>query len=215
MRGCVHVNAVSRLHAEISRDLIGELYPRWPHAEIPVRAITNGVHVPTWASQRAAKLWGEEDGSSPMVGRTSSRVRSNTRKRPPLICGHFVRHKGRHCWSTFTPDKVNNPITQGTPRTEPQEMAVKSDPPLDDMLDPNVLTIGFARRFATYKRATLLLSDPDRLRRLLLDEQRPIQLLIAGKAHPNDRFGKTLVQQMTQFLRRKRVSQSCGLFGGL
>ena len=190
MRGCSHVNGVSQLHGDVSRSLFSSIFPRWPEREVPVRAITNGVHVPTWASHRAAQLWGDETGGNLWLDglqHVTDRIRAMTPE--TLWSFRTVQRQAllQHVWVRSTDH-------------------VSSEPERDDatsssvMLDPNVLTIGFARRFATYKRATLLLSDPERLKRLLLDEQRPVQLIVAGKAHPNDGFGKELVQQMTQFL---------------
>lgn len=190
MHGCSHVNAVSQLHGEVSKTLFSSIFDRWPRQEVPIRAITNGVHVPTWATRRAAKLWGDECGGHLWLDglqHVSDRIHSlppeelwafRTVQRQALLEHVWVRN-AEHVDSEADAEAASDVTT---------------------MLDPNVLTIGFARRFATYKRATLLLSDPERLKRLLLDEHRPIQLVVAGKAHPNDGFGKELVRQMTNFL---------------
>ncbi len=190
MRGCGHVNAVSRLHGEVSRGLFSALFPRWPQREVPVQSITNGVHVPTWSSHNAAIIWGDEDGGHLWLDGlkdVSNRVRNlpddqlwafRTAQRRELLT--YV--EANYC---HTPD-VRSEATGAGP----------------SLFDPNVLTIGFARRFATYKRANLMLSDTERLARLMLDKNRPVQLLVAGKAHPNDDFGKSIVQQLTQFIRR-------------
>lgn len=192
MHGCCHVNAVSRLHGEVSRSLFSSLFPRWPQNEVPVRAITNGVHVPTWASRRAAKLWGDETGNHLWLDGLQH-VADRILALPPEDIWSFrtVQRQAllEHVWIRYAEQIESDAATKGGTVPDP-----------DAMLDPNVLTIGFARRFATYKRATLLLSDPERLKRLLLDEHRPVQLVVAGKAHPNDGFGKDLVRQMTQFL---------------
>lgn len=190
MHGCCHINAVSQLHGNVSRGLFRQLFPRWPEKDVPVEAITNGVHVSTWASTRAARLWGD-DGCGQLwqngLIQVGDRIRQltlqelwsfRTSQRQALI--QYVRSR-----------YMERSSSDGDGRGVSDPAAV---------FDPNVLTIGFARRFATYKRANLLLSNPDRLKRLLLDEHRPVQLLVAGKAHPNDRYGKELVQRMTQFL---------------
>ncbi len=188
MRGCAHVNAVSQLHGEVSRDLFSGLFPRWPRNEIPVRAITNGVNVPTWASHRAAKMWGDECGGDLWLDGLHH-VSDRIRQLPADELWAF-RTTQRRALLEYVESRYH--IEKGSIRTEGEAPG--------RLLDPNVLTIGFARRFATYKRADLLLSNPERLKRLLLDQHRPVQLIIAGKAHPNDGFGKALVQQMTQFL---------------
>ncbi len=188
MRGSCHVNAVSQLHGFVSRELFGTLFPRWPRHEVPVRAITNGVHVPTWASRRAAGFWGDETGGHLWLDGLEH-VSDGIRSMSPDTIWEF-RTKQRQALLEYVADRD----------TQQKESDGRGCEGLDVMLDPNVLTIGFARRFATYKRANLFLADPDRLKRLLLDEHRPVQLVVAGKAHPNDNFGKELVQRMTRFL---------------
>ncbi len=194
MRGCGHVNAVSQLHGEVSRGLFNPLFPRWPQCEVPVRAITNGVHVPTWSSHKAAIIWGDEDGGHLWLDglkHVSDRVRNlpddqlwafRTSQRLALL--EYI--EANYCRSS-------NSNTTTTTSTISSRC---------ELFDPNVLTIGFARRFATYKRANLMLTDPERLARLLLDRQRPVQLLIAGKAHPKDEYGKAILQQLAQFCRK-------------
>jgi glycogen phosphorylase len=142
-------NAVSQLHAEVSRQMFAAL-------DVRIDAITNGVHVPTWAPERPSPELANEE---------LWRVRSEGRRR--LV--EIVRARA----------------------------GVE--------LDPDVLTIGFARRFAAYKRATLLLSQPERLETLLLSDQRPVQLVFAGKAHPADQQGKELIQRVVQFARRPEL----------
>lgn len=190
MYGCCHVNAVSRLHSRVSQKLFGVLFPRRPEAEVPIRPITNGVHVPTWASQRAGLLWGDQSGSHLWLDgldHVADRIRQTT---------------AQDIWSFRTLQRhalLQHVWTRHADRLASEDSESR-DSDTESMFDPNVLTIGFARRFATYKRANLLLSDPERLKRLLLDEHRPVQLIVAGKAHPNDGFGKELVQRMTEFL---------------
>ncbi|NND96818.1 MAG: alpha-glucan family phosphorylase [Pirellulaceae bacterium] len=187
MRGCGQVNAVSELHGAVSRDLFGMMFPRWPRTQVPVRAITNGVHVPTWASQRASKIW-SDDSDCPLWLDALDQVADPVRKRSPQELWTF-RTEQRHALLRYVEDRYLMQLKQ-----QGREV-----PAPGSLLDPNVLTIGFARRFATYKRAGLLLSDPDRLKRILLNQQHPVQLLVAGKAHPNDGYGKAFVQQMNQF----------------
>jgi len=195
MRGCCHINAVSQLHGSVSRELFGTLFPRWPRHEVPIHPITNGVHVPTWASRRAAKLWGDETGGHLWL-EGLAHVSDSIRAMSPEVLWSFrtVQRQAllQHVWARCAEQSESKADAPGRDAAE-------------DMLDPNVLTIGFARRFATYKRANLLLSDTERLKQLLLDEHRPVQLIVAGKAHPNDGFGKELVQRMTTFLRQPEL----------
>ena len=192
MRGCCHVNGVSQLHGAVSRKLFGELFPRRPPNEVPIRAITNGVHVPTWASRRAAELWGDE---------TAGHLWKNGLER---VTDRIDALSSEDLWS-FRTEQRQGLVDYVIERCRQQAQTADPDCGRSDAptrLDPNVLTIGFARRFSSYKRANLLLSHPDRLKRLLLDHHRPVQLLVAGKAHPNDEHGKALVQQMTRFIRQ-------------
>lgn len=190
MHGSCHVNAVSQLHGEVSRRLFGALFPRWPLPEVPVRSITNGVHLPTWASQPTAARWGENNGGHPWHQGIKE------------LAERIGRTPAADLWSFRTLQREALLRYVSTRDADPRGSAagIPAVPAQDTMLDPNVLTIGFARRFAAYKRANLLLADPIRLKRLLLDQQRPVQLIVAGKAHPNDGHGKSLVRQMTQFL---------------
>lgn len=189
MRGCGHVNAVSRLHSNVSRNLFQGLFPRWPTREVPVQPITNGIHVPTWASAGAAKLWGDEQGQHLWMNglqNVSERVRQIAAEKIWTFRTAQRRALLEYVESRFCSDLKSE---------------CGSDP-TQHLFDPNVLTIGFARRFATYKRANLMLHDRARLKRLLLDPHRPIQLIVAGKSHPNDGFGKDMLQELTQFLRQ-------------
>lgn len=190
MRGCCHVNAVSQLHGHVSRSLFGTLFPRWPRHEVPIRAVTNGVHVPSWVSSRAASVWGNAAGGN-LWQNGLDQVSQRIGELPVQQIWSF-RTEQRMALVKYVSERCG--IQSRTGQSQ------RGNCSLDTLLDPNILTIGFARRFATYKRANLLLADPERLKRLLLDEHRPIQLLVAGKAHPNDGLGKELVQHMTRFL---------------
>ena len=196
LRGSGRANGVSRLHGEVSREIFSPLFPRWPLEEVPVGHVTNGVHVPSWDSAEADTLWtrfcrkdrwlgtletmGEEVDQIPDADLWEFRNTS----RKSLI--EFVRHR---CARGGLP---SGKISRG-----PEE--------LQNLLDPYVLTIGFSRRFATYKRPNLLLLDPERLIRLLNDPNRPLQLLIAGKAHPQDGAGQALVREWITFTKRPDV----------
>ncbi|HNP28935.1 MAG TPA: alpha-glucan family phosphorylase [Nitrospirales bacterium] len=190
MRGSGRVNGVSRLHGEVSRHIFQPVFPRWPQSDIPVGHITNGVHVPSWDSPSADALWTKICGKERWVGtletlcqrigRVSYEELWDLRVTQRLALIHYVR--GR---------LVRQLQEHGAPDDRIQEAR--------HALDPNALTLGFARRFTAYKRPALILSDQERLIRLLTDSQRPVQLIVAGKAHPYDAEGKRLVQTLAQF----------------
>jgi len=190
-------NGVSQLHAEVSRGLFQPWFPRFPDREIPVTAVTNGIHVDSWlahAPEALLKRHVSPDVDEQPDGADWGRVVD--------IPDHELwdcLNLGRQRLVEFARDRLRRQMGQrGIP---PEEAAVR----VERVLDPNVLTIGFARRFAAYKRPTLFLRDPEPLRRLLLDPERPIQLVIAGKAHPHDDTGKALIQQLFQFAQGEDV----------
>jgi len=185
-RGSAICVGVSRLHGEISRQIFQPLFPRWPPCEVPVTHITNGVHVPTWDSAGADRIWTEACGKE--------RWRS-----PPGI--HYERITGvsdEELWA-MRGEGRRRVVRMARQRLVSQLRGRGFDPELvrdaETALDPNVLTLGFARRFTEYKRPNLLLSDRERLGRLLLNESQPIQIVVAGKAHPADLLGKEMIQQ--------------------
>jgi starch phosphorylase len=196
MRGSGAVNGVSRLHGEVSRRIFQGLFPRWPEREVPVSHVTNGVHAPTWDSVEADRLWETACGKERWLGlmtdvegdfdhvRDSELWQLRAEARRSLIA--YVR-KGLH--------------RQLTSQGVSQEQVAQAE----QILDPNALTIGFARRFATYKRPNLLLHDPERLARILTNPQQPVQLILAGKAHPQDLAGQAMIQQWVSFVRRPEV----------
>jgi starch phosphorylase len=190
MRGSCHVNGVAQLHGMVSRRLFRGLFPRWPEREIPVGAITNGVHVPTWHSELASELWVEASGEKRWLGDVGA---AST-----LIAGVSderlweYRAEARRTLVEYVRERLERMLTI---RNLPPKQIARSR----HALDPNVLTLGWARRFAGYKRPTLLLHDPARLRRILLDPERPVQLVFAGKAHPDDGGGKEMVRELARF----------------
>jgi starch phosphorylase len=194
MRGSCFVNGVSQLHGNVSRAIFQYLYPRWPQNEVPVNHITNGVHIPTWDSPESHDLWSHACGDNffwlastgkpcPVVSQLSSskiwEFRSEERK--SLV--EYIRHR-----------LVRQMHEHGAP-IELRERA-------KNVLDPDILTIGFAKRFTSYKRPTILLRDAERLARILLDSKRPVQMIVAGKAHPADDEGKEMVKDMARFATR-------------
>jgi len=188
IHGSIAVNGVSRLHGKVSRKIFQPLFPRWPQWEVPVTHVTNGVHTPSWDSPFSDRLWTGACGRERWICdpcRTSESLRKvgaeelweiRTRNRGRLV--DFIRkyHARRPYAFRYLP----------------------SDTPL---LDPNILTLGFARRFTAYKRPNLLLTDPRRLLSLLQNPTRPVQLVIAGKAHPQDAEGKAMIRAWIEFIR--------------
>ena len=175
MRLAQRVNGVSVLHGQVSREMFAGLWPGFDTAEVPIGSITNGVHAPTWVAREVSDLGDSADAASADAGRLWE-IRRLLRARMVTE----TRRRLRESWQQ-----------RGASGAELTW--------IDDVLDENVLTIGFARRVPSYKRLTLMLNDPQRLAGLLLDPERPIQIVIAGKAHPADEGGKRLIQQMVQF----------------
>ncbi len=193
VRGSILVNGVSRLHGEVSRRLFQPLFPRWPIAEVPVISVTNGVHVPSWDSAEADALWARRCGQSRWTGDLEK------------ISEQFRAASDRELWNLRSVSR-RNAIRFAREHLQRQLAAAhRPQPELEaarSALDPNTLTIGFARRFTAYKRPNLLLADPDRLHRILSNPHYPVQMLIAGKAHPQDGTGKQMIEEWTRFIRQ-------------
>jgi starch phosphorylase len=191
IRGSGAVNGVSRLHGRVSRHLFAPLFPRWPVGEVPVGHVTNGVHVPTWDSETADDLWTQACEKSRWLGTTET-LEQNIRCVSDARLWQF-RSAARKSLLEYARERWSRQLaTSGAP-PETVEGA-------KHLFDCNALTLGFARRFASYKRPNLLLHDPERLLRLLSNPQRPVQLIIAGKAHPADPAGQALIQQWMHFI---------------
>jgi starch phosphorylase len=193
IRGSGAVNGVSRLHGRVSRHIFAPLFPRWPEDEVPVGHVTNGVHMPTWDSAAADDLWTEACGKERWLG-TSATLEADLR-----------RVSDEKLWALRTVNRKS--LVDYARESVGRQMAVGGAGPeaiarTRARLNPGVLTLGFARRFATYKRPNLLLHDPERLLRILTHPQRPVQLILAGKAHPADQAGQALIQEWTRFSRR-------------
>ncbi len=196
IRGSGAVNGVSRLHGEVSRHLFAPLFPQWPEAEVPIGYVTNGVHMPSWDSPEADELWTEACGKDRWLGETENleqgiRAISNARL-----------WKLRSAASTSLVEYARTQLSRELAASGASAEEVEG---AKHLFDPRVLTLGFARRFATYKRPNLLLHDPDRLLRLLSNPDRPAQLIMAGKAHPADQTGQELIQKWVRFSRRPEV----------
>jgi len=191
MRGCARSNGVSRLHGEVSRQLFSGLYPHWPLAEVPVSHVTNGVHVPSWDSPWADRLWTEACGKQRWLGNTEDLHKSIQSLEDDTLWK--LRASERQDLVHYARERLALQLGQAGADPGQVESA-------HQVLDPNVLTLGFARRFAAYKRPNLLLHDRQRLTRLLTDSARPVQLIIAGKAHPDDAEGQRMIREWVDFV---------------
>jgi starch phosphorylase len=196
IRGSGAVNGVSHLHGRVSQQLFMPLFPHWPQDEIPVGHVTNGVHMPTWDSAAADALWTEACGRDRWLG-TMDTLEQKIRNVSDSALWKF-RAGARKTLVEYARKLLS------------RQLAVSGDAPeaVDDaahLFDSNILTLGFARRFTSYKRPNLLLHDPERLLRLLKNPQRPLQLIMAGKAHPADQEGRALIQEWIRFIRQPEV----------
>ena len=195
LRGSGAVNGVSELHGEVSRKLFSPLFPRWPVAEVPIGHVTNGIHVPTWKSPEV------EEVTHDLTSR-GSRVHALVDRLESLSDGQLweMRTKARRRLVDYVRERAS--MRLGDMGLRESEQAGHR------LFDPNALTIGFARRFATYKRPNLMLSDPERVVAMLTDIDRPVQIVVAGKAHPRDHAGQEMVREWVQFSRRVEVERS-------
>ena len=191
-------NAVSALHGEVSRAMWTGLSPGKPEDEVPIGHITNGVHVPSWLAPQMFRLYDRHLG-------TGWHQRSSEAK----IWEGIESVDDGELWETHLSLKSRllefvrrRAVEQAERRSEPREMLDR----LERVLTPDALTIGFARRFATYKRANLILSDMEKLATLVNDPKRPVQFVFAGKAHPHDEPGKRMLQQIAELMRDPQVS---------
>jgi starch phosphorylase len=193
IRGSGAVNGVSRLHGKVSRHLFEPLFPHWPQDEVPVGHVTNGVYMPSWDSAPADDLWTETCGKDRWLGITKN-------------LEHDIRRISNDRLWKFRLAAGQSLIEYARERLSRQLAASGASPEAVNeakhLFDPNALTLGFARRFATYKRPNLLLHDPERLLRILTNPERPVQLILAGKAHPADQAGQALIQEWNHFIRR-------------
>jgi len=196
IRGSGAVNGVSQLHGQVSRRIFQPLFSRWPETEVPVTYVTNGVNTPTWDSPEADRLWeatcGKERWRESTAGlemclRKASdsdlwKLRADSRK----VLVQYVRKRYARQLACVGASDAD------------LERAAQA-------LDADTMTLGFARRFATYKRPNLLLRDPERLVRILTNRARPVQIVLAGKAHPQDVEGQGMIRQWVEFSHRPEV----------
>jgi starch phosphorylase len=196
IRGSGVINGVSRLHGKVSRHIFAPLFPRWPQEEVPVAHVTNGVHMPSWDSEAADDLWMETCGKDRWLG-TMDTLEQDIRRVSDADLWK-LRTAASKSFVAYVRRRISLQLAGSGASSETVESA-------KHLFDPNALTLGFARRFATYKRPNLLLHDPERLLRLLTNPERPVQLVLAGKAHPEDQAGQALIQEWIRFIRQPEV----------
>jgi len=197
MSNANYLNGVSELHSQTSRGMFQGRWPDYPEDEVPIDAITNGIHTSTWVCRRMSNLYDEYLGPEWRRSADNYELWKGVYRIPDRELwdarenqrGEFVRFVRKYLQRT----------------AEERGMVRASYGQVESMLDPRILTIGFARRFAGYKRATLLLTDRERLKNLLLHKERPMQIVIAGKAHPRDDEGKRLIQELVHFAQHEGV----------
>jgi len=187
LRLAQRANGVAKLHGVVSRGMFSALWPGFDHSEVPITSVTNGIHVPTWVDPRVSQFAREEfgpdaeaEGRWDLAYNVSDEAVWGLRRDMRVSLVDDVRRRLRAAWKARGAADAELAWT-------------------DSVLDPDVLTIGFARRVPTYKRLTLMLRDPERLKALLLHKTHPIQLVIAGKSHPADDAGKKMIQDLVRF----------------
>jgi glycogen phosphorylase len=203
-RGSGAVNGVSKLHGQVSRRIFQTLFPKWPEVEVPVTHVTNGVHTPTWDSAAADHVWevtcGKEIWRETMAG----------------VDKCFRQASDSDLWQLRADSRSS--LVEYVRKLHTRQVAGRggSSEELAQAalaLDANTLTLGFARRFAAYKRPNLLLRDAQRLLNILLNKERPVQLVLAGKAHPQDAQGQDMIRQWVEFGRRPEVRSKVVFLG--
>jgi starch phosphorylase len=194
VRGSGAINGVSRLHGHVSRHIFQALFPRWPQVEVPVGSVTNGIHTPTWDSREADAFWTKLCGAERWRGTLETVERDIQSASDADMWA--LRTAARAALVAYVRERMTQ--YAGLIDAAPDDAGA-----MRASLDPRALTVGFARRFAAYKRPNLLLRDPDRLVRILTNPERPVQLVIAGKAHPADQAGQDLIKAWIEFIRRR------------
>ena len=185
LKSAAYANGVSRLHGEVSRQQWRGIWPQLAEQEVPIGHVTNGVHVPSFVSTELADLYERHLGIAP-----------GTAPADPAIWAPILQVPDAELWAVRNTSRAR--LLTFIQERMAEQNARHGRESRNDGFDPNALTIGFARRFATYKRAALLMRDPERLARILNNTKRPVQIVFAGKAHPRDDGGKALIQRIAQ-----------------
>jgi starch phosphorylase len=198
VRGSLATFGVSRLHGRVSRHIFQPLFPRWPTRDVPVDHVTNGVHVPSWDSAEADRIWTAACGKDRWRGMPDALSESIESLSDEALWA--MRGDSRAGLVLSVRERLRTHLSR---RGLPAETVARTSA----VLDPNLLTLGFARRFTGYKRPNLLLRDLARLGRLLNDDRRPAQIVVAGKAHPDDEEGKEMIRQWILVAERPEFRQ--------
>jgi starch phosphorylase len=191
-----HSNGVSRLHGEVSRKMWKNIWPELPEEHLPLISVTNGVHIKTWLSGEMDDLLVRYLGHRWMDDSTNTAMWRKIARIPDADLWR-THKRGRERLVDFARKRLKTQLSQIGATVKEIEVA-------EEVLDPDILTIGFARRFATYKRGTLLFRDIERLAKILNDPSRPVQIIFAGKAHPADHHGKELIREIVQLSNQER-----------
>ncbi len=191
IRGSGAVNAVSSIHQKVSKHIFRGLFPRWPEEEVPIGSVTNGVHMSGWDSPDADELWTRHCGKTRWL-EVSEKLENKIKNASDKDIWE-MREKSRQALIDFARNQL---VFQLKARGGSQDEIERSR----FYLNPKTLTLGFARRFASYKRPNLLLYDPERLIRIMTHIQHPVQIILAGKAHPADEEGQKLIHSWMQFI---------------
>lgn len=190
-------NGVSKLHGEVSRKMWKNIWPELPEAEVPIMSITNGVHTRTWLAPEMSQLYDRYLGVQWEERPTDYSIWKRVENIPNAELWR-THERRRERLVAFARGRLKNQLLR---RNAPPSEIARAD----EVLDPDALTIGFARRFATYKRGTLLFRNLDRLVTLINDKDRPVQIIFAGKAHPRDHGGKELIAEIVHTARRPEL----------
>ena len=186
-------NAVSKLHQKVSQEMFHDLWPQLPVWEVPIKAITNGVHLSSWLNGDLASLYDQYLEPDWRERFNDTAIWEHVRDIPDEELIEVQRRRKRRLVQFVRSRQHHSAMRRQASAPEVRRSG--------DVLDPNAFTIGFARRFATYKRATLLFRDVERLKRILMNADMPVQIVIAGKAHPKDQPGKTFIREIVQLSR--------------
>lgn len=203
IRGSGAINGVSRLHGKVSRQIFQSFFPRWPEDEIPIGYVTNGVHMSSWDSAAADRLWTEICGKDRWNWILNFEENDLNRISDNRLWK--MRSESRRALIHYTRIRLSRQLAAQGASLEEIEQA-------KHIFDENTLTLGFARRFATYKRPNMLLHDPERLFRILSNPQYPVQLILAGKAHPADKPGQLLIQNWIHFIQSRPEAKAHVIF---
>ena len=196
IRGSGTINGVSKLHGQVSRRIFQPLFPGWPEAEVPVTHVTNGIHTATWHSIEADRVWEQRCGSNCWDGTLEDTERDIRGVSDSTLWQ--LRVDSRKSLVKYVRRLYCRQLAERGATTQDLAQA-------GSVLDENSLTLGFARRFAVYKRPNLLLKDPERLIRILSNRDRPVQLVLAGKAHPHDQDGQDMIREWFKFAHRPEI----------